>query len=349
MKQKLYTFTERLLIAAFALIVGTAIAIGVSATEVSNLPDMDVDGNGTVNVADAVLLARVIAEDPTVKDFNNIDINNDGLITSDDLTVILRYLVGFEDFIPHGSTTDTTTTTTGTTTEGTNTTQTTVTTQTTSAIETTTVSANNRITHYLLDASDGGKTVTYVSEVYKESMGYWFFTDSDGKVWCYSFLYSNEYEKLTPDQLIHQPELIEGLHIWEPDDRLLWVYLTYTDYMDDYPQFDSPLPDTTNASFVGTDGTNHAYNLVSWNQFDYYAMENITKILDNEKEVADSDVEQFDYNLNGSIDEEDFLIGATYYHAYLPSTMGVSAIPAPYSMNNWEYFPSTGEYVVTIG
>ena len=56
----------------------------------------DVDGSGDVNVADAVLLARLLAED---KDISigaqgkiNANVNGDANLDSEDMTAILEYL-----------------------------------------------------------------------------------------------------------------------------------------------------------------------------------------------------------------------------------------------------------------
>lgn len=61
----------------------------------------DVDGNGTVQVADAVLLARYIAEDPavqlTAEGKRNADIDANGKIEMFDLTILLRGISSSED------------------------------------------------------------------------------------------------------------------------------------------------------------------------------------------------------------------------------------------------------------
>ena len=58
----------------------------------------DVDCSGGVNVADAVLLARFLAEDSEIsvsaQGKANANVNGDADITSDDLTRILEYLAG---------------------------------------------------------------------------------------------------------------------------------------------------------------------------------------------------------------------------------------------------------------
>lgn len=58
----------------------------------------DVNGDNKINVSDAVLIARINAEDSTVQisDFGAVaaDANQDGHVDSDDLTDMLRYLAG---------------------------------------------------------------------------------------------------------------------------------------------------------------------------------------------------------------------------------------------------------------
>ena len=58
----------------------------------------DTDCNGTVDVLDAVLLARVAAEDTscgaTDQGKQNADVTGDGTVKTDDLTTLLRYLAG---------------------------------------------------------------------------------------------------------------------------------------------------------------------------------------------------------------------------------------------------------------
>ena len=61
----------------------------------------DVDCNGNVNVADAVLLARFLAEDSeatvSVQGKRNAEVTDDGDVTTDDNTKILEYLAGLTD------------------------------------------------------------------------------------------------------------------------------------------------------------------------------------------------------------------------------------------------------------
>ena len=63
----------------------------------------DIDGNGEVNVADAVLLARFCAEDQEISvsaaGKANADVNGDSDVTSEDLTVILEFLAGIRPTI----------------------------------------------------------------------------------------------------------------------------------------------------------------------------------------------------------------------------------------------------------
>ena len=63
----------------------------------------DVDCSSDINVADAVLLARFLAEDKDIsvsaQGKRNADCNEDGDTTSDDLTIILEYLAGIRDKI----------------------------------------------------------------------------------------------------------------------------------------------------------------------------------------------------------------------------------------------------------
>ena len=57
----------------------------------------DVDCNGVVQVADAILLARYVAEDKvniTTQGRKNAELSGDSTLTSDDISVLLRYLAG---------------------------------------------------------------------------------------------------------------------------------------------------------------------------------------------------------------------------------------------------------------
>ena len=62
----------------------------------------DTDGNGQVNVADAVLLARVAGNDPqvaneiTAQGLENADVDGKNGVTGDDLTLLLRVLAHLE-------------------------------------------------------------------------------------------------------------------------------------------------------------------------------------------------------------------------------------------------------------
>ncbi len=70
-------------------------------SEVTEAEWGDVDCNGSVNVTDAVLLARAVADDATLKDGDvtadgkrNADVTHDGKPDKDDLTKLLNYLAG---------------------------------------------------------------------------------------------------------------------------------------------------------------------------------------------------------------------------------------------------------------
>ena len=56
----------------------------------------DIDHNGEINVMDSVMLARLVSEDTALEisevGILNADVNADGLIRSDDLTALLKYL-----------------------------------------------------------------------------------------------------------------------------------------------------------------------------------------------------------------------------------------------------------------
>ena len=61
----------------------------------------DTNCDEKVTVADAVLLARVLAEDTSAKITEqgkaNADMNDSGTAEQDDLTALLRFLAGFTD------------------------------------------------------------------------------------------------------------------------------------------------------------------------------------------------------------------------------------------------------------
>ena len=60
----------------------------------------DLNGDGVITVSDAILLARIIAEDATVETSDEMngaaDYDGDGLISSDDMVKLLRFIVGLE-------------------------------------------------------------------------------------------------------------------------------------------------------------------------------------------------------------------------------------------------------------
>ena len=83
--------------------VGCGIVVGRLSGGTEN-PDIlygDVNANGIVDIADTVLLARYIAQDPVVKitkqGLQNADCDPDGNIDSSDLTAIARYLAHLVD------------------------------------------------------------------------------------------------------------------------------------------------------------------------------------------------------------------------------------------------------------
>lgn len=54
----------------------------------------DINRDGNVTISDAILLARICAEDDTVENCTPQDMNGDGTITVSDVIVILRMLAG---------------------------------------------------------------------------------------------------------------------------------------------------------------------------------------------------------------------------------------------------------------
>lgn len=57
----------------------------------------DVNGNGAVNIADAVLLARLVSEDSSAPypKYGNPDVNSDGVLTVEDIRIVLNALRPF--------------------------------------------------------------------------------------------------------------------------------------------------------------------------------------------------------------------------------------------------------------
>ena len=80
-----------------ALMLAASGTIPVSA---ANAGTGDIDVNGYVNIADAILLARFNAEDSditvTTEGKGNADLNADGQINADDLSTLLRTLANLD-------------------------------------------------------------------------------------------------------------------------------------------------------------------------------------------------------------------------------------------------------------
>ena len=70
--------------------------VSTAAVEEPEIDPLDINADGSVDVSDAVILARFLAEDKTVKlvdgALSRIDTNNDGKNTADDIIVILRHI-----------------------------------------------------------------------------------------------------------------------------------------------------------------------------------------------------------------------------------------------------------------
>ena len=66
-----------------------------------NTEQGDLNGDGNVTVSDAILLARILAEDTTVsvtpEGMKNADVNNSGSPDQDDLTLILKQIAGIKE------------------------------------------------------------------------------------------------------------------------------------------------------------------------------------------------------------------------------------------------------------
>ena len=65
----------------------------------------DVNGNGSVNIADAVLLARLVSEDSSAPypKYGNPDVNGDGVLTVEDIRIVLNALRPFSVQIGNAS------------------------------------------------------------------------------------------------------------------------------------------------------------------------------------------------------------------------------------------------------
>lgn len=76
----------------------TATVFDAVSANVPIIDPNDVNGDGKVTVSDAVMLARIIAEDNTVElkggEIDRADINGSGMIDSDDLTTLLKLIAG---------------------------------------------------------------------------------------------------------------------------------------------------------------------------------------------------------------------------------------------------------------
>ena len=65
---------------------------------VVQMPDGDINVDGKTNISDAILLSRVLAEDPTVQvtpqGLDNADMNNSGAPDKEDVVILLKELAG---------------------------------------------------------------------------------------------------------------------------------------------------------------------------------------------------------------------------------------------------------------
>ena len=65
---------------------------------VVQMPDGDINVDGKTNISDAILLSRVLAEDPTVQvtpqGLDNADMNNSGAPDQEDIVILLKELAG---------------------------------------------------------------------------------------------------------------------------------------------------------------------------------------------------------------------------------------------------------------
>jgi serpin B len=98
------------LTALFTALTLLAGSLGVLPVSAAGGKKGDVNENGEVDVADAVLLARYNAEDKEVhvseQGVLNADLNLDGKATSDDSVLLLGYLAGLNELPPDGSQTE---------------------------------------------------------------------------------------------------------------------------------------------------------------------------------------------------------------------------------------------------
>ena len=368
-----------LMTAAAASVFGIAAAADAGQPEGVPAASLDVDGNGSIETADAVLLARILAEDISVPEYANDDLNRDGILTLRDLNFLLRYLMGLDTVPPviettttPGTTTSTTetTTTTSTTTETTTTTTTTATettttsttTETTTTTTTTTTATETTITSTTTETTTTTTTTTTATEttttstttettttetttttttttidedaariafinsvctelsptdasipLYTESdlfetkQGI-FLTEINGIKYAYTLL--SDDSSLTTGDLIFNINLVKGIHVWKYNGT-------------SEPQSQT-LPNTSGLKFNTKDPdhisqgiTQMSYSLKNYDKLFYSDIRGIARILLGFVKEYDDDIKCFDYNLNNTIDIDDFKTAISLWTSYI--------------------------------
>lgn len=346
-----------LMTAAAASVFGIAAAADAGQPEGIPAASLDVDGNGSVDTADAVLLARILAEDISVPEYANDDLNQDGILTLRDLNFLLRYLMGLDTVPPviettttpetTTSTTETTTTTstitettTTTTTTATETTTTSTTTETTTTTTTTTTATETTTTSTTTETSTTETTTTTTTTTIDEHAAVVSLINSvctecspaDANIPLYTeddlfetkqgvFLTEINGVKYAYTLLADDADLTTG-------DLIFNINLVKGAHVWKYNGTNEPqsqvLPDTTGLKFKTIDPghisqgiTEMSYSLREYTDIRWFNIATISRILVGISTEDDTYIKYYDYNLNNHIDMEDLKTAIGLWASYI--------------------------------
>lgn len=254
-----------------ALITMATLCFSSIAAEVTNY---DINGDGSISMADLVSLNLFIAEMDSPETIVVADLDEDGLITITDSFLLLKYIAEQEESETTSSTTTTTTETTTTTTAPTTTEETVTTTGEPEYF--------SLIESVLVSMKEDEEIPSLTDDTYTEGKGVFFFEYND-QIYAYTRLTSNPN---APSYFDVQPYYIDALHIWKYEG-------------------------TTNISFdvPNTDGLTFEWNgeSYSYNLEDTVNEGDITTLALYlfEESWDHREIRSYDYNLDGVLTVED--------------------------------------------
>ncbi|MBR2705519.1 MAG: hypothetical protein IKE91_08640 [Clostridia bacterium] len=271
----------------------------------------DINSDRKVNAIDLTLLKRALMYGwSDIVAIHLSDMNADGKSNIADAVSLTRWLMG-DSIRPAAPviTTTTITSNTTTTTTSTSTSKTTTNTTSTTTITYVTTSATSNpgeIINKAIPTIPDTSIPRYTESLKETKQGVFLFERAGQTYACTLLTYSDS--NYTTGDLIFNQNLIKGLHFWKYNGSMKPASI------------DDALPNSKNLYVTAKDYTNVStgitklpYDLKEYKKLIFSDLAGISGIIAGKFLCYDIDVQTYDYNLNGCIDEGDLAIALKYF------------------------------------